>query len=210
MIYFKLLNKIYPEIIFSGDNKNNKVYLTFDDGPNINITEIVLDILRDYNVKATFFCVGENVLHNKYLFNSIIKDEHAIGNHTYNHLSAWSTNPHNYFQNIIKCNKLFSNSLFRPPWGKLRFSQISTILQDYKIVLWNIDSKDYNTNIPNEKKLSAIKSKMKSGSIILLHDVNKTKENTIFLLPKIIEFAYENNYKFSDLNYLVKDKNINK
>ena len=122
------------------------VYLTFDDGPTPEITSWVLDELKKYNAKATFFCIGKNVEQHPDLFNHILAQEHAIGNHTYNHLNGWETKSFPYLKDVVKCSKVFQSTLFRPPYGKLTRFQAKAILSDYTIIMWDVLSADFDKN----------------------------------------------------------------
>jgi len=123
------------------------LYLSFDDGPIPEVTPDVLDVLKKYQVKATFFCVGENLEKNKDIIARIEKEGHEVGNHTYNHLKGWRTKDEDYFTNIDKFESLYPTKLFRPPYGKMKWSQIKRISKQYKIILWSVLTYDFDPKL---------------------------------------------------------------
>lgn len=165
-----------------------KVFLTFDDGPVPEATPWVLDVLKSEGVKATFFCVGENVVKYPELYQRIIDEGHSIGNHTYNHLNAWKVDKESYISNVEKASEVISSKLFRPPYGKLSPSLSKRLAEDYDIIMWDILSGDFDSNISAEKCLSNVISKTTEGSIIVFHDSIKAIDKLKFVLPRVIEF----------------------
>ena len=201
-----LVKKIFPKYIWSIPNTENKVYLTFDDGPIPQVTEWVLSELKKYNAKATFFCIGDNVKKYPEIFNKIISDGHSIGNHTFNHVSGWKTSTKKYIENTEVCEKEIANlnsknsNLFRPPYGKIKPQQ-SKILRKlgYKIIMWDVVSYDFDTTISKEKCLENVLKNVQSGSIIVFHDSKKAFKNLEYILPKTLEFLKENGYTCENL-----------
>lgn len=191
-----LIRKLYSKAVWRIPNSEKKIYLTFDDGPIPEITEWVLDVLKEKNILATFFCVGDNVENNRPLFNKIILEGHRIGNHTYNHLKGWKTHTKSYINNVELCNKLVQSNLFRPPYGRIKKSQLNILSKKYKIIMWDVLSGDYDKKINPEQCLENVTKNVRAGSIIVFHDSLKAKEKLQYALPKFIDFALQENYKF--------------
>ena len=190
-----LLQQILPkslswQVITSG----KAVFLTFDDGPTPGVTEKILDILRSYSAQATFFCVGENVAKNPGLYQRILEEGHAVGNHTFNHLNGWKTPTDIYLDNVIKCRNHIDSALFRPPYGRLTRSQIAALKKDYRIIMWSFLSMDYDRRVSKEKCLANVKKNLKPGSVIVFHDSLKAAETVKFVLSKFIEFIETEGY----------------
>ncbi len=181
------IRAIYPEAIWNVKNSKNEIYITFDDGPDPEITPKVLDILKQFNAKATFFCVGENVKKYPEAFKQIIAGGHAVGNHTYNHLKGWRTNNKDYFENIEMAANYILSNLFRPPYGRLKISQYSKLCKKYKIIMWDVLSLDYSKNITKEKCAQKVIKNARPGSIVVFHDAKKMQENMFYALPKVLE-----------------------
>ncbi len=187
----KIAEYTLPGYIFNIPNKENKVFLTFDDGPVKNETEWVLDLLKKYEAKATFFCVGENVMKNPDIYKRIIEEGHSIGCHTYNHLNSWKISNDEYISSIKKAKELITTNLFRPPYGRLRPAVKKVISKDYKIILWDVLSMDYSRDISEEECLDNVKRNIKSGSIVVFHDSPKSFKNLSYALPKTLDLLKE-------------------
>jgi peptidoglycan/xylan/chitin deacetylase (PgdA/CDA1 family) len=195
-----LVRKLYKSGIWRMPEYEKKIYLTFDDGPIPDVTEWVLDYLKSYSIKATFFCVGDNIIKHPQIFNRLLAEGHSVGNHTFNHLKGFYTNNTIYFENVAKCNELLAdNKLFRPPYGQLKFSQIRKLSKSYKIILWDVLSYDYSSAISPEKCLKNVIENTRPGSIIVFHDSIKAKENLIYALPRVIEHLSDKGYTFDKI-----------
>jgi len=178
----------------------NKVYLTFDDGPTEHLTWWILETLKQYNALATFFCVGENILQYPDYTQAIRKAGHTIGNHTYNHLNGFKTPVSEYVENVEKCGPLVNNLLFRPPYGKITQKQTAALRQKgYSIIMWSLLTYDYLENLNKEKAFNKIKKYAKAGSIIVFHDNLKAEENLKYLLPETLEFLTGKGFMFGAL-----------
>lgn len=202
-----LVKKIFPNYVWDIPNHENKVYLTFDDGPTPEITEWVLVQLKKYNAKATFFCIGNNIKKHPEIFQKIINENHAIGNHTFNHLKGWETDTDVYIENTRKCSlfmrekgkgirdKNEGRELFRPPYGKIKPSQ-SKILRKlgYKIIMWDVLSYDFDKTVTPEKCLENVLKNVAPGSIIVFHDSVKAEQNLKYVLPKTLAFLNEKGF----------------
>lgn len=117
MFYLKktpgLFQKIFPGRIWKIDTNEKILYFTFDDGPHPEATTFVLNELKKYNAKATFFCIGRNVKENFDVYQKIIEEGHKVGNHTYSHLNGWKTDDKIYLEDIIKAAKIIDSNLDR-------------------------------------------------------------------------------------------------
>lgn len=195
----QLLRRFYKDSLWRMDKNEPIVYLTFDDGPIPELTPWVLDVLKEYNVKATFFCVGDNIIKNPQLFERILLEGHQVGNHTFNHLKGWKVTNAVYLENIEKCQELTKTNLFRPPYGRIKKSQYKLLSKDYKIVFWDVLSYDYDKFISPKKCLDNSIRYTRNGSIIVFHDNIKAQINLKFALPHYIEHFLKLNYKFAML-----------
>ena len=201
-----IIKKLFSNYIWEIPNNEKKIYLTFDDGPTPEITSWVLDQLAQYNAKATFFCIGKNIINHPEIFNKKKKKGHSIGNHTHNHLNGWKTTTEEYLKNSKQCseisNQFEDNKLFRPPYGKIKTSQAKKLRkQGYKIIMWDVLSADFDQNISKEKCLNNVISNTNSGSIIVFHDSIKAFQNLEYTLPKVLEYLKENNFSFEAIRY---------
>ncbi|MBK8805536.1 MAG: polysaccharide deacetylase family protein [Bacteroidales bacterium] len=182
-------------------NDSSKVFLTFDDGPIPNVTEWVLDTLKYYNIKGTFFCVGENVKKYPEIFQRIKKEGHAIGCHTFNHLNGWTTPSHIYLDNIIESEKFIHTSILRPPYGKIKLSLAKQLRNSYKIIMWDVLTKDYDNNVTPEECFQTVVNQTSSGSIIVFHDSLKAQKNLKDSLPKSIEYLLNKGFKLDKIAF---------
>lgn len=178
------------------NSNEKKVYLSFDDGPIPESTLWTLKMLKEKGVKATFFCVGENVFKHPELYQKIVDEGHAVGNHTYNHLKGWSTNKHKYLENVILAGDLIKSNLFRPPYGQIRRSQAKHLRTEYKIIMWDILSGDYRQDISPEQCLKDVLKKVRPGSIILFHNHKKSEANMRYTVPRLIDELRKQSYDF--------------
>jgi peptidoglycan/xylan/chitin deacetylase (PgdA/CDA1 family) len=208
-----LIKKIFSKYIWDIPNNENKIYLTFDDGPTSEITHWVLEELKKYEAKATFFCIGNNIEKHPAIFEKIIKEGHSIGNHTCNHLNGWKTSTKEYFENTKQCEVSISKvqstacnlqpvtcNLFRPPYGKIKASQSEKLMQlGYKIIMWDVLSADFDQKISPEKCLQNVLKNVQSGSIIVFHDSVKAFPNLKYTLPKTLENLTKRGFVFEKL-----------
>jgi peptidoglycan/xylan/chitin deacetylase (PgdA/CDA1 family) len=181
------------------------LYLTFDDGPVPGPTDFVLETLKEFAAKATFFCIGENIRTNSILFKEIVRNGHAIGNHTFNHINGWETSADAYYQNIELCRQEIAGRLdagfdiqsllFRPPFGRISREQIRR-LSAYRIIMWDVLSIDYNINLAPEKCLRNTIAAARPGSIIVFHDSYKAERNLTYALPRFIEHYLDQGFTF--------------
>ncbi len=176
------------------------IYLTFDDGPVPEITPFVLKELDKYNAKATFFCVGENALKHPDILKEIIEAGHKIGNHTYNHPNGWKSHTTKYIENINKCEEHFTTELFRPPYGRIKPSQLYKLKNSYHIIMWSVLSCDYDQQVSHEKCLDNVLSFTDKGSIVVFHDNLKAKNNLFYTLPLFLKHFKEKGFSFETLS----------
>ncbi|MFA9389248.1 MAG: polysaccharide deacetylase family protein [Prolixibacteraceae bacterium] len=197
----KWITALFPSAIWRIPSGMQEAYLTFDDGPVPEVTPMVLDILKKYNIKATFFCVGENVARYPELFKQIKDEGHSIGNHTYNHIQGLKSNHSTYIENVEMANDLLKSKLFRPPHGTLKKSQYNYIIQHYKLIMWDVISCDYDPHLSPDQCLANVLNFVRDGSIITFHDSVKAKKNVLGALPKAIEAMLEKGYKFRKIEF---------
>jgi len=190
------LKYIYSKSIWNKSRSEKKVYLTFDDGPIPELTPFVLETLKKYDIKATFFCVGENIKKNPILFEQLKNEGHQIGNHTYNHLKGWDTEDSIYLENIEKCQELTQTTLFRPPYGRAKKSQLKQIYQNYEVIMWDVLSGDFDLNLSPEECLKNVTKNTENGSIIVFHDNLKAIPRVKYALPLAIAYLLKEGYRF--------------
>lgn len=191
-----LIKKYYRSLVWVRPNNERKIYLTFDDGPTPVVTDWTLKILKKHNIKATFFLIGNNLKKNPQIFEQIKSDGHAIGNHTYNHDNGWKTKDKDYIESIANCHKLTQSKLFRPPYGRIRKSQIKLLKDDFKIVMWSVLSGDFDPKTSPEKCLKNVIKNTQPGSIIVFHDSMKAFDKLQYALPKAIDYLLAKGYVF--------------
>jgi len=208
-----VLKKLFPNYIWEISTHNKELYLTFDDGPTPNVTDWVLNTLGQFKAKATFFCIGDNIRKYPELFNQILKEGHAVGNHTYNHIKGWKTKTNHYLENIfmaeetISLQNLNSNkgnpnqvNLFRPPYGQVKPKQGKELMAlGYHIVMWDVLSFDWDKSVSPQECLNRVISKSKNGSIIVFHDSIKASSNMMFVLPKVLEYYTDKGFCFKPI-----------
>jgi peptidoglycan/xylan/chitin deacetylase (PgdA/CDA1 family) len=176
------------------------IFLTFDDGPIPEATPWVLEVLRGYNAKATFFCVGDNVRKYPEVFQQILSEGHAVGNHTFNHLKGWKTNTSDYLENVERCAEMVESPLFRPPYGALKPSQARLLKSNYRIVMWDVLSGDFDPKISPEQCLQNVLDNIQPGSIVLFHDSLKAETRMRFALPRVLEKMHAEGWRFEKLS----------
>lgn len=192
-----IIKKFYPHCVWEVNTAEKNIYLTFDDGPHPTITGFVLDELKKYDAKATFFCIGKNVVAHPDVYQRIISEGHSVGNHTYDHVNGYKTKDDAYLLNIEEAGKVIKSDLFRPPYGRITMSQIKKLRPlKYKIVLWSVLSGDFDKNISGEKCFSNVIKTSTSGSIIIFHDSEKAYDRLVYSLPLVLKYFSEKGFKF--------------
>lgn len=206
-----LLQKFFPSRIWKGPADGKRVYLTFDDGPIPEVTPWVLAVLEQYQARASFFCIGDNVRKHPEVFQQIIQAGHTIGNHGFHHLKGWGCDKETYIKDVLLAQQEFlkhqalrSHSrrgiYFRPPYGKMTTAQAKGIQNEgFTIVMWDILSLDYQTNLNLSKVSARIMKNITPGSIIVFHDSLKAEQNLKILLPRVLEYCCKEGYSFECL-----------
>lgn len=201
------IKKLFPGFVWDIPAAQKTVYLTFDDGPIPEVTEWVLDLLKEHGIKATFFCIGDNIEKNPHIFKKVIDEGHTIGNHTFNHINGWNTNDTAYYENIEACRQSIINHsgndtrLFRPPYGKIGRQQAKEVKSlGYKIIMWDVLSADFDTTITQERCLDNVIKNATNGSVIIFHDSIKAFPNLEYALPRAIEYLKENGFRFETVS----------
>lgn len=196
----RILKKLYPQnLVWKRDSKD-KVYLTFDDGPHPTATTFVLEALQKYNAKATFFCIGQNVMALPKVYEQIIKDGHKIGNHTHSHPNGWKMSTKKYLQNIKNAQHYIESNLFRPPYGRIRRRQAQEIKKlGFQIILWDVLSGDFDTHISPQKCWENIEQNIEPGSIVVFHDSSKAWERMEYALPRTLALCQEKGWEMATL-----------
>ena len=181
-------------------NPSSKViYITFDDGPVSEVTPQILDLLDEYEVKATFFCVGENVTKFPEVYAEVIRRGHRIGNHTFNHLKGIHVSETEYVGNVQEAAEYIDSKLFRPPYGRITFKQKKKLRENYEIIMWDVLTQDYDKNLSSDKIMENITRYSRNGSIVVFHDSIKAKDNVLTVLPLAIEFWKKEGFEFGVL-----------
>jgi peptidoglycan-N-acetylglucosamine deacetylase len=196
----RLIQNLMPAYTWRVPTDEKIIYLSFDDGPIPDVTPWVLDTLKQYNAKATFFCVGDNVKKHPSVFQHILADGHAVGNHTFNHLSGWDTENIAYFHNIRHCARVVKSALFRPPYGRLTPKQTQFLARHYQIVMWDVLSGDFDTTISEEACLQNVLAGTRRGSIVVFHDSLKAADNMMYALPRVLSHFAARGYRFESLD----------
>lgn len=195
-----LYRMLFPETVWRIHSKPRTVYLTFDDGPIPEVTPWVLDTLDRYGIKATFFCVGENVKRNPNLFAEVLRRGHSVGNHTMNHMQGARVSTKVYLHNVFTANELIHTTLFRPPHGLLRWAQSKVLRNRFGIIMYDLVSHDYSRKLTGEQVLDNVKRNVRNGSIIVFHDSLKAEKNMKYALPRAIEWLREQGYNFDKIS----------
>ena len=204
MVYLKIvppfIRALLPSCLTWRIRTDKKiVYLTFDDGPVPEVTPWVIKILEDYDIKATFFCVGENVRKYPDIFKSLLDGGHKVGNHTFNHVKAWNVPLKSYLDDVEQCNRLTNSRLFRPPHGQIT-RKISRILaENYSIIMWSVLSGDFDLKMKPEACLKYTSTHTREGSIVVFHDSIKAMPGLTYTLPKYIEYCRKRGFEFRTL-----------
>ncbi len=198
------LKKLYPTCLWNYPNikGEKKIYLSFDDGHHSVATPFVLDLLKKYNAKATFFCIGKNVVQEPILFHRLLAEGHTVGNHTFNHLNGWKSPCENYIADMQKAQEIIPSKLFRPPYGRMTKKEEAEWLllhSGAKIVMWSVLSGDFDKKISGEKCWENVRRHTVSGDIIVFHDSAKARERMEYTLPKTLQYFQERGFRFDVL-----------
>ena len=196
-----IAKKFFSSYVWSLPADENVVYLTFDDGPHPIITPWVLDQLKLFDAEATFFCIGNNVEEHPDVYQKILDEGHATGNHTYHHLSGWKTEDKKYVENVLAAAQLIKSNLFRPPYGRIKSKQAKKIadMLKAKIIMWDVLSADFDSSFSPEQCLHNVLGNVSAGSIIVFHDSEKAFSNLRFALPETLRSLKEKGFVFKKI-----------
>ncbi|MCB0501739.1 MAG: polysaccharide deacetylase family protein [Bacteroidetes bacterium] len=202
MFWIKPPLRIKPylhDALWQVKSNEKAIYLTFDDGPHPNTTPFILDLLAAHNFTATFFCLGQNVEKYPDLFERMKREGHSVGNHSYSHLNAWSTNTDVYLEDVAKAQDLIQSRLFRPPYGKLMYPEWKLLKQQYSIVMWSLMPEDFREDISSEIILSRLSRNVGRRNIIVLHENDKSKNHIKQILPRYLSLIQSQEYQVKKL-----------
>ncbi len=193
----KIIQKLFSRFTWKIKTKKKVIFLTFDDGPIPEVTPFVLNILAQYNAKATFFCVGDNVRKHPDVFKQVVDAGHSVGNHTYNHFNGWSSSDRPYCQNVQRCADLVESNIFRPPYGRIKRSQAQMLQEDYQIIMWDVLSGDFDARISVSDCVRNVTHNAQQGSVVVFHDSLKAWDKLQHVLPEVLEHYSKLGYSFS-------------
>jgi peptidoglycan/xylan/chitin deacetylase (PgdA/CDA1 family) len=192
----EFIRKMFPMLIWSFPEEENKtVFLTFDDGPTVGLTPWVLDKLDEYNAKATFFCLGKNVEQHPDEYSMIVARGHAAGNHSYSHIKGWGNSVSSYVQDFDLASEFIDSNLIRPPYGRLTPNQARVLNERYKLIMWDILSRDYSRTVSRRGCVRNVVKHLRPGSIIVFHDSLKAQRNLKYALPRVLEILQNEQYE---------------
>lgn len=195
-----LLRNMHTDRLWRVATSDKKIYLTFDDGPIPGVTHRVLDILRDYNARATFFCVGANIEKNPDVYQQILAEGHSTGNHTWSHMNGWKNDSNRYYADVEKCAAVCDSKLFRPPYGRMKPSQSRYLRkQGYKMIMWDVLSCDFDPHITKEQCLTNVLRYTREGSLVIFHDSVKAADKMLYALPQMLEHFRDKGFTFEKL-----------
>tara|TARA_Y100000385_G_scaffold176071_1_gene181967 strand:+ start:3634 stop:4260 length:627 start_codon:yes stop_codon:yes gene_type:complete len=195
-----LIQIVFSKIIWKLQSNKKEIYLTFDDGPS-SITLEILNVLEKENIKVTFFCTGDNVKRYPKLYDKIISAGHSVGNHSMTHLNGWKVDKKKYLFDVKKASELINSNLFRPPYGKINIRSISKLKKKFNIIMWDINSGDFDRGISSKEVISNVVESSRNGSIVVLHDNENFKFLTLPSLLPIIKGLKEKGFSFRAIPY---------
>ena len=195
-----IVRLLYPTVLWRKDKDKKVIYLTFDDGPTEEITHWILKTLDEFGVKATFFCIGNNAEKHPEIVDEIRQNGHSVGIHGYSHVRGLYKKQEEYFNDIKKSESIIKSKIFRPSHGRIYPSQVKKLNElGYKVVLWDVITRDYDTNLKEEEVLKIAKKYTRNGSIVVFHDSLKAEKNMKYAFPLAVKYWLENGYTFETL-----------
>jgi peptidoglycan/xylan/chitin deacetylase (PgdA/CDA1 family) len=195
-----IVRLLYPTVLWRKDKDKKVIYLTFDDGPTEEITHWILKTLDEFGVKATFFCIGNNAEKHPEIVDEIRQNGHSVGIHGYSHVRGLYKKQEEYFNDIKKSESIIKSKIFRPSHGRIYPSQVKKLNElGYKVVLWDVITRDYDTNLKEEEVLKIAKKYTRNGSIVVFHDSLKAEKNMKYAFPLAVKYWIENGYTFETL-----------
>jgi peptidoglycan/xylan/chitin deacetylase (PgdA/CDA1 family) len=184
-----------PGLLWKVKTGKKEVFITFDDGPVPGLTDEILDILKAYHARATFFCVGENASRNPGTYQRLLREGHATGNHSQHHLKGWKTPFQEYIQDVEQASEYVDSKLFRPPYGMITYRQARALSQRFRVVMWSVLTRDFDARVTPEQCLSIAVGGVGPGAIIVFHDNIKAREKVLYALPKLLEYLEKEGYR---------------
>lgn len=207
------LKKLYPSYIWDIPVEEKILYLTFDDGPHETATPFVLEQLRKYNARATFFCIGKNVVDNPVIYRQIIEEGHTVGNHTFHHVNGWKTANKKYTADVFEAAKYIDSNLFRPPYGRISRFQAKVLMQEnrrqtmvtkgFKIIMWSVLSGDFDISKKASECRDYVLLNATPGAIIVFHDSKKAWERMQVALPEVLQHFSNEGFQFKSIPYTI-------
>ncbi len=205
----KPIKQFWQDYTWQKNTIEPKIYLTFDDGPIPILTEYVLEVLADFEAKASFFCVGDNVCKHPAIFQKILKAGHQVGNHTFNHLKGTQTDTSTYLNNVAQCQSSFQQAgweaptvqlpLFRPPYGRLKTTQTNNLKKHYQLIMWSVLTYDFDMMLSPEQCYQYSIAATEKGAIVVFHDNWKAEANLRYVLPRFLAHFARQGYQFESL-----------
>lgn len=196
------LRKLFPGCRWDVKTTKKEIYISFDDGPHPTITPFVLDTLKKYNAQATFFCIGDNVRKFPEIYQQVIDEGHAVGNHTMHHVNGWKTNDDAYCSEIEQAANYINSNLFRPPYGRIKRSQLKKLKAEkdtLQTVMWSVLAGDWIAALDPEKCFQQVKNAVYPGCIIVFHDSEKANARMSYVLPKLLQHFSAEGFSFKKL-----------
>ncbi|MEG1506273.1 MAG: polysaccharide deacetylase family protein [Bacilli bacterium] len=209
-IYF-LIPTYYYKLKYKINRKKtgNKIYLTFDDGPSDKYTKDILKLLKDYNIKASFFCVASFAEKHEDIILEMKNDNHLVALHSYNHINAIFMGKKKTKQDLEKSINIMNNlnqniKYYRPPWGDINLIALKELKNlNIKLVLWNVMAEDWKGNTSTKAIANKILKRTKGSDIICLHDgrgKNNAPQRTFEALKIVIPILLKENYVFETID----------
>jgi peptidoglycan-N-acetylglucosamine deacetylase len=195
-----ILRHLYHDLIWRVDTSEREIFLTFDDGPTVGVTDEVLSMLDAFQAQATFFCLGKNVMEQPQLYAQILQQGNQTGNHTWDHPDGWKTKKDLYLSNLEQAQQLIQSNLFRPPYGRITRSQLRAIRSNYKIVMWDVMSGDFDRTNSPQRCFENVRQNVRAGSIVVFHDSMKAKNNMMPALEMSLNYFTSEGYTLRKIN----------
>ncbi len=197
----RMVTWLFPNRVWQIPTAQKEIFLSFDDGPHPRITPLVLDMLASHGAKASFFCIGDQVKRFPGIYQRILDEGHAIGNHTFHHLNGWKTNDADYLTNITEAALCIDSRLFRPPYGRIKGSQARAIVaKGFKTIMWTVLSGDYDAKLNPAQCANRVLENIEPGFIFLFHDAEKAEKNMLFALEKLLEACKIQGFRCEKIN----------
>ena len=197
----RMVTWLFPRRVWRIPTTQKELYLSFDDGPDPRITPMVLDMLAAHGARASFFCIGDRVKRFPEIYQRILDEGHAVGNHTFHHLNGWKTNDADYWANVNEASQCIESRLFRPPYGRMKGSQASAIIDEgFKTIMWTVLSGDYDAKLSPEDCANRVLDNIAPGFIYLFHDSEKAEKNMLYALEKLLEAGRRKGFRYEKIN----------